>query len=72
MVVITVADQKITAATLHEASRIEEYGKKALPVLERVVAKQSPQVDTVSGATTTSKALLKATEHALSPSETTP
>lgn len=43
-----------------------KYAKKAEEVLERVKENQSPQVDIVSGATTTSKALLKAVENALS------
>jgi uncharacterized protein with FMN-binding domain len=45
-----------------------KYAKKAEEVLERVKEKQSPQVDIVTGATTTSKALLKAVENALSSS----
>lgn len=38
------------------------YAKKAEAVIDRVVAAQSLKVDTVSGATVTSKALLKAVE----------
>jgi len=42
-----------------------EYAKKAAPVLTRMVERQSPNVDAVTGATTTSKAIMKATERAL-------
>lgn len=42
-----------------------DQAKKAERVLENVLKKQSLKVDVISGATTTSKALLKATENAL-------
>jgi len=42
-----------------------KYAKKAEEVLDNVIEKQTLQVDVVAGATTTSKALLKATENAL-------
>ena len=42
-----------------------EYSLKAEAVLDRVIADQSLKVDVISGATTTSKALLKALENAL-------
>ncbi len=42
-----------------------KYAKKAEEVLDRVKEKQTLQVDVVTGATTTSKALLKATYNAL-------
>lgn len=42
-----------------------DYAKKAAPVLTRMVERQSPNVDAVTGATTTSKAIMKATESAL-------
>lgn len=43
-----------------------EYAKAAEGVLDRVITEQKIDVDVVSGATTTSKALLKAVENALS------
>ncbi len=43
-----------------------EYAKAAEGVLDRVITEQKLDVDVVSGATTTSKALLKAVENALS------
>jgi uncharacterized protein with FMN-binding domain len=42
-----------------------EHAKKAEEVLDKVKKQQTLQVDVVTGATTTSKALLKATENAL-------
>ncbi|TAL38036.1 MAG: FMN-binding protein [Spirochaetes bacterium] len=41
------------------------YARKAEGVVGRVLEKQTPNVDAVSGATTTSKALLKAIEYSL-------
>ncbi|MDW7650206.1 MAG: FMN-binding protein [Bacillota bacterium] len=46
-------------------NRQGEHAQKAEAVTDRVIEAQSLQVDTVSGATTTSKALLKAIENAL-------
>lgn len=46
-------------------NRESEHAKKAEGVLDNVIQSQSLQVDAVSGATTTSKALLKAVENAL-------
>lgn len=46
-------------------NRDSRYAEKAIGVLELVKANQTLQVDVVSGATTTSKALLKALERAL-------
>lgn len=40
------------------------YAKKAEGILSKVIDEQSLQVDAVSGSTTTSKSLLKATENA--------
>jgi uncharacterized protein with FMN-binding domain len=42
-----------------------DYSKRAEEVLNRVIENQSMKVDVVSGATTTSKTLLKALENAL-------
>jgi uncharacterized protein with FMN-binding domain len=46
------------------------YAKEAETVIDRVLYSQSLNVDAVSGATTTSKALLKAVEGALSKART--
>jgi len=47
-------------------NRETEYAKRAEDVVPRVMRAQSLKVDAVTGATTTSKALLKAIENALS------
>jgi uncharacterized protein with FMN-binding domain len=46
-------------------NRRSEYTLKAEGVLERIIEKQTPNVDVISGATTTSKAFMKAVENAL-------
>ncbi|KUK52690.1 MAG: FMN-binding domain protein [Marinimicrobia bacterium 46_47] len=46
-------------------NRISDYAKKAEEVLEKVVNEQKTDVEAVTGATTTSKVLLKAVENAL-------
>lgn len=46
-------------------NRDTSYAKKAEGVIHRVLGKQALDVNAVSGATTTSKALLKAMENAL-------
>ncbi|KUO71031.1 MAG: hypothetical protein APF77_15145 [Clostridia bacterium BRH_c25] len=50
------------------SNRDTEHAKKAESVISRILEKQSLDVDVVSGATTTSKALLKAIENALNTS----
>ena len=42
-----------------------KYAKKALEVVPLMMKKQSPKVDVVTGATVTSKALMKCVEKAL-------
>ncbi|MCX7773241.1 MAG: FMN-binding protein [Clostridia bacterium] len=61
---VTVADHSITAVQLvnHKNGR----GKPAEVIPEQVVKAQSLEVDIVSGATTSSKVILKAIENALS------
>jgi len=61
----TIKDHRIMEINVLENGRTE-YAKKAEEVLERVKGQQTLKVDVVSGATTTSKALLKAVENALS------
>ena len=46
-------------------NRNTKYSKLAEGIIEKVVQNQSLKVDAISGATTTSKALLKAIENAL-------
>ena len=47
------------------ANRDSKYARKAAGVLMRIVELQTPNVDAVSGATTTSKAFMKAVENSL-------
>lgn len=47
------------------SNRDSSYAKKAEGVIDRVLEEQAVNVDAVSGATTTSKALLKAIENAV-------
>ncbi|MGE5580858.1 MAG: FMN-binding protein [Bacillota bacterium] len=63
-VAVTVKDYKITGIELISG---KDPGSQRIFATERdrVIAAQSPNVDTVSGATVTSKALLKAIENAL-------
>jgi len=61
---VTVKDNNITAIKIikHFCSPI---GKKAEKIIESVIKRQSLNVDAVSGATGSSKAILKAVENAL-------
>lgn len=63
-VAVTVRDHKITAV---EPINPKDSGTQKLvsSAAGKVIAHQSPNVDTVSGATASSKALLKAIENAL-------
>ncbi|AGF56698.1 MULTISPECIES: FMN-binding protein [Clostridium] len=60
---VVVKDKKITNITL--LNHKNERGKPAEVILQNVVKAQSLQVDTVSGATNSSKVILKAIENAL-------
>jgi uncharacterized protein with FMN-binding domain len=61
---VTVKDTVITNITIveHNCSPI---GKPAEAITQRIIEKQSLGVDAVSGATASSKAILKAVEEAL-------
>jgi len=62
---VTVKNQKIVSVNVIEHSG-SPIGKKAVKtIIERVIEKQSLNIDAVSGATTSSKAILKAVENAL-------
>ena len=60
---VTVKDHKITDITL--LNHKNERGKPAEVIIENVIKAQSLQVDTISGATNSSKVILKAIENAL-------
>lgn len=61
---VIVKDRKIVAIEVIN-NRDSEHAKKAEGVIQKVIDAQSVQVDVVTGATTTSKAILKAIENAL-------
>ena len=62
-VVVTVKDHKIE--NINIAEHKNGKGKSAEVITDKVVDSQSLQVDTVSGATNSSKVILKAIENAL-------
>lgn len=62
---VTVQGHKIEQINVLKNRGESEYAKKAEGVVETVIKSQSLKVDAVTGATTTSKALLKAIERAL-------
>jgi len=61
---VTVAGDRITRVDA-VAGVDSAYGRLATAMLDRVVASQSPAVDAITGATTSSRCLMKATEQAL-------
>ena len=62
-VTVTVQDHRITEIAINEHKN--ERGKKAEVITEEVLTEQTLAVDTVSGATNSSKVILKAIEIAL-------
>lgn len=64
-VAITVKDHKIESIDILERGEGEHPDKAAAGIVKRVMEKQTLDVEVVTGATTSSKALLKAMENAL-------
>jgi len=64
---VTVEDNKITDITL--LNHKNERGKPAEVIIDNVIKAQNLQVDTISGATNSSKVILKAIENALKSSK---
>jgi len=62
---VTVKSGRIEDIEVLENGTGNEYAEKGLRVIPRMLEKQSPDVDAVSGATVTSKALMKCVERAL-------
>ena len=62
---VTVKSGKIADIEVLENGTENEYAEKGLGVIPRILREQSPKVDAVSGATVTSKALMKCMEKAL-------
>ena len=63
---VTVKSGRIADIEVLENGTENEYAEKGLGVIPRMLREQSPEVDAVSGATVTSKALMKCVEKALS------
>jgi uncharacterized protein with FMN-binding domain len=59
-----IQDKKIIKIEIVEHSS-SPIGKKAERIIDRIIEQQSLDVDTISGATASSKAILKAVENAL-------
>jgi uncharacterized protein with FMN-binding domain len=62
---VTVKSGRIADIEVLENGTENEYAEKGLGVIPRILGAQSPEVDAVSGATVTSKALMKCVEKAL-------
>lgn len=62
---VSVKDHMITAITI--VKHVNGQGKPAEAILDKVILTQSLQVDTVTGATYSSKVILKAIQNALNP-----
>ena len=63
---VTIQNGKMTDIAVLDASGEDEpYYKQALPLLDEMLAVQSAEVDTVSGATLTAEGLIGAVENAL-------
>ena len=64
-VMVTVKSGRIADIEVLENGTENNYAQKGLGVIPRILQEQSPDVDAVSGATVTSKALMKCVEKAL-------
>lgn len=64
-VVVVIKDHRIESIDVHHG-RNSEKAKAAEGVIGEIISEQKIDVDVISGATTTSKAILKAVELALS------
>ena len=62
---VIVKSGRIADIEVLENGTENEYAEKGLGVIPRILREQSPEVDAVSGATVTSKALMKCVEKAL-------
>jgi uncharacterized protein with FMN-binding domain len=62
---VTVKSGKMTDIVVLDNGTGNEYARRGLKVIERILEKQTPAVDAITGATVTSKALMKCVEKAL-------
>jgi uncharacterized protein with FMN-binding domain len=65
---VSISSHAISAVTILR-NRNSDYGKKAAAISERIIKAQSLQVDMISGATITSKSIVKSVEKALTEPE---
>lgn len=65
-VTVTVSGSAITAIEIGDNQETPSYLEKAKEVIDKIILTQSTDVDLVSGATMSSRAIVKATEDALS------
>lgn len=65
VVEVVVVEHEITQITVLQNIDDDEYAQKAEGVVDHVLKGQSLKVDAITGATITSKVLLKSIEHAL-------
>ena len=66
---VTVKSGKIEDIEVLDNGTGNKYAERALQVIPRMLKKQSPKVDAVTGATVTSKALMRCVEKALNQSK---
>ncbi|GEM_PF-1941681 len=62
---VTVSGSAVTAISVGENSETPDYLEKAKKVIDEIIEKQSTDVDTVSGATLSSRAIIEAVKGAL-------
>ena len=62
---VTVESGRIEKIDVLENGTENEYARKGLGVIPRIMNEQSPRVDAITGATVTSRALMKCVEKAL-------
>ena len=62
---VSVKSGRLTDIEVLENGTENEYAEKGLGIIPRILREQSPNVDAVSGATVTSKSLMKCVEKAL-------
>lgn len=65
-ITVAIEDGKITAINILSHRAADKYTEMLKPLVEKIIKKQSTEVDAVSGATVSSKALIKAVNDALS------
>lgn len=70
MVAVTIKDKQITSIEILSASDDEPFFGRAKGLIDQIIKKQSTKVDTVSGATYSSKGIISAVKNALTGEKT--